>query len=1036
MLTEVTAGTRVRLLGDPTRIGFLSGEQRARRGRALIQVKFPDMTSWVPADQLEAMPLERESPLDLLSAGKLGRAVDLRRALAHVRLTGRLADVIYSMETTNTDFYSYQFKPVLRFLNSPSNALLIADEVGLGKTIEAGLIWTELRSRFELRRILVLCPAMLRKKWRRELLHKIGVDADIVDAQELLKRLQDLHYRTRGFALICSLEGARPHRGWRQNDEDRSGPAELARFLLGQENIEPVTDLLIIDEAHYLRNPESQTNELGQLLRPVTEHLVLLTATPIHNYNQDLFTLLQLLDGDTFQRESDLALILEASRPLVRARDIVLSKNYSQPDLSTALDEAESHPLLRGSRQLALIREHITGDDWLTDRDRRAELASRLEMINPLAYVITRTRKRDVKEWRVVRDPVAESVPMAACEEDFYQKVTEYVISYAMTRAVNERFILATPQREMSSSMPASLRAWLHKRENIDDTAAASRANSAQRAEMGPLTRELCIRVPDFGDLEQLVRNDTKYARVQKILREFFRKHPQEKVVLFSTFRETLAYLSERLSEDGIHNIVMHGGVSRSKDDILSAFENDASIRVLLSSEVGSEGIDLQFCRVLVNYDLPWNPMRVEQRIGRLDRLGQTADRILIWNLFYAGTIDDRIYHRLYEKLDVCRLALGDFEAVLGDEIRKLTTDLLSRHLTPGQQEARIDQTAQALANLKRDQEQLEGEASSLVAYGDYILNQIQAARDLNRWITGEDLRAYVTDFFSTHYPGCSFRQLAEDSPNYEIGLSPEAAQRLDDYVRRARIASDTRLTRGGARAVRCRFENRTTIGRAAHAELISQFHPLVRFVSDEITEREEQLTPAVAVQLRRSDVPDAAPASGRYALAGVRWSVQGLQAVEKLVFAAVRLDGKTRTLSRMQAEQLANHCARHGRDWFEAPREVDLRAIAELADDALFGQLDEEYEEFVDDIRRRNEDRADLQLRNLQRHLDRQRRKLNEIRDRHLALGRESLAKATQGRLDALEGRVERQRLRIEGSREVTHKRDEVIVAVVQVHD
>jgi hypothetical protein len=153
MLAHVTSGTRVRLLGAPSRIGFLSGEQRHRRGRLLVQVQFPDMNSWVPADQLETVPLHRESPLDLLSAGKIGQATDLRRALAHVRLTGRLADVIYSMETTNTDFYSYQFKPVLRFLNSPSNALLIADEVGLGKTIEAGLIWMELRSRFELRRL-------------------------------------------------------------------------------------------------------------------------------------------------------------------------------------------------------------------------------------------------------------------------------------------------------------------------------------------------------------------------------------------------------------------------------------------------------------------------------------------------------------------------------------------------------------------------------------------------------------------------------------------------------------------------------------------------------------------------------------------------------------------------------------------------------------------------------------------------------------------------------------------------------------------
>ena len=118
---------------------------------------------------------------------------------------------------------------------------------------------------------------------------------------------------------------------------------------------------------------------------------------------------------------------------------------------------------------------------------------------------------------------------------------------------------------------------------------------------------------------------------------------------------------------------------------------------MMLSSEVASEGVDLQFSRLLVNYDLPWNPMRVEQRIGRLDRIGQTSSQITIWNIFYEDTIDERIYTRLYERLDIFRRALGDLEAVLGDEIRKLTEAPLFGKLTPEQEEARIVQTEQAL---------------------------------------------------------------------------------------------------------------------------------------------------------------------------------------------------------------------------------------------------------------------------------------------------------------------------------------------------
>ena len=150
----------VRLVNDPIQVGMLTGREQMRRKRRMLQVQFADVMRWVPESQLEYVQDYRLSPLDMLETKKLGRPEDLRRTLTHVKLSGRLADVIYSMEATNTDFYAYQFKPVVKVLESPSNGILIADEVGLGKTIEAGLIWTELRSRFDMRRLLVLCPVV------------------------------------------------------------------------------------------------------------------------------------------------------------------------------------------------------------------------------------------------------------------------------------------------------------------------------------------------------------------------------------------------------------------------------------------------------------------------------------------------------------------------------------------------------------------------------------------------------------------------------------------------------------------------------------------------------------------------------------------------------------------------------------------------------------------------------------------------------------------------------------------------------------
>jgi superfamily II DNA/RNA helicase len=221
--------------------------------------------------------------------------------------------------------------------------------------------------------------------------------------------------------------------------------------------------------------------------------------------------------------------------------------------------------------------------------------------------------------------------------------------------------------------------------------------------------------VAQMADLEELERNDSKYSRFEAIIKGFLQKHQDEKVVVFSYFRATLNYLAERLAAAGVHAIVLSGGPEVDKGAVLEQFRGPAGPRVMLSSEVGSEGIDLQFCRVMVNYDLPWNPMRVEQRIGRLDRLGQEAKKITIWNLFYKGTIDDRIYRRLHERLQIFERALGGLEEILGREVRNLTLRLLTGRLTAAQEEEQIELAAQALENVRLQEERLEASAGDLV---------------------------------------------------------------------------------------------------------------------------------------------------------------------------------------------------------------------------------------------------------------------------------------------------------------------------------
>jgi hypothetical protein len=317
-----------------------------------------------------------------------------------------------------------------------------------------------------------------------------------------------------------------------------------------------------------------------------------------------------------------------------------------------------------------------------------------------------------------------------------------------------------------------------------------------------------------------------------------------------------------------------------------------------------------------------------------------------------------------------------------------------------------------------------------LVAYGDYILNEVRAARELNRWIEGEDLRAYVTDFFQVHYPGCVFRQLEQETTECEIQLSNRAKQDIEQFIRDKRLTT-TRLTQNVTQPARCRFENRTVAETGYHGEVISQFHPLVRFVSMSIDKSQEQLRPAVAVRLP-ARMCGGGFSPGVHVLAVARWSVEGLQDLEKLAFAAASMDKQDHEIPRADAERLASACARHGSDWFEANTTVDVDLAVRIADDYLFADLEKEFEEYVEDVRRQNEDRADLQLKNLERHLNNQRRQMLAVLDRHKLLGRESLVKATEGRIHALESRMEQRTLKIETNRIIRYRNDEVLVALV----
>lgn len=937
-------GDRVRFIDNPSRVGVLTSDPPTGEGRRKrIVVMFHDGVETVLASSLERVEAETTDPYLLMQQGQYGAASHLRGAITLARLSGKLANLIYSLNTTNTNFLPYQFKPVLQFLDSPSRGILIADEVGLGKTIEAGLIWTELRVRQDARRLLVVCPAILRDKWCTELAHRFGVKAQCADAGELLRHLEKSKAdRTEEFALVVSMQGMRPPRGWDSDDEpSKSASAQLARFLQEAQDDEPLLDLVIVDEAHYLRNRGTQTHRFATLLRPVTDGLALLTATPIQMRSTDLFNLLHLLDEDAFPLEWTYDLSVRANAPLVALRDrLKRSPPVTQDEFRAALQRAVALRWYESSEQIEHLLNNLPTDEELCVVRSRADYAEQLDRLNPRAKVITRTLKRDVDELRVTREPRTLRVTMSQAERAFYEGVTDAVRDYCGSSDVSEGFLLTIPQRQMSSCMAAACQGW---RMRLEDQALQSRETvseidgdivepvvlPATQQRSGELISILTSIAQECGDYKRLSAEDSKFGVLLQSLKGYWRGNPGKKVVLFAFYRNTLHYLARRLADAGVRSVVLHGGME--KTEILQSFEQDEAVHVLLSSEVASEGVDLQFSSLLVNYDLPWNPARIEQRIGRIDRIGQTEPKILIWNLVYEDTLDERVHERLLERLNVFKQALGSMEELLGAEVRKLTIDLLSHRRSAKDEERRIADAALALENLRRQEEELNARATELLGHGDFIQNKARAAMDLGRYIRGDDLYFFIKDGIEALFPGS--RVLVNDEPvrKGKVELSADGRVAFHAFLTDARLLGRTAILDDHPRQLW--FDNQN--GNVARTiEKVTQDHPLVRFVS-ELHKKAGSMAPyfpTSAVQVAQSCISGVA--CGTYLYVVIRWTFSGPRAIERLVYEARCLETGAE-LDPDNAESLVNAAAIHGIDWQAAAKNVvDHAKAAVLQDD------------------------------------------------------------------------------------------------------
>lgn len=864
------------------KVGVITGRTHKNPdGTIQYQVKFNNAESiFIIETKLESVKSSEDS-LELFQKGIFSDIGDYRRTLYKHRLSGELTNIMYSMNNSATKFLAHQFIPVTKFLESFSERLLIADEVGLGKTIESMYIWEEMIARYNAQRLLIVVPAVLKFKWKNDLKQFFNIDAHIVSAENasngetLLEHIEGALKNPMGehFALIISIEGLRIS-------------SKVAEVMDKYADVRKVFDLVIIDEAHYLRNSSTASFKTGSRLRDVSESMLLLSATPIQTGSDNFYNLLNLLSPEEFSNQLTFDMQLRENVPLVQLTN-ALDNNTPKEIVAALVESALQTQVFADDEDILELKNNL--DDILADPNKRIKTIDRFKSKFFYNNYITRTRKRDVMKDRVKRNIKTIEFELSDYEKSFYDRVTAYLQKQGFGAEALSVFRLIARQRQMASSMPAALGAW-RGQSTADSTVLINEENEEEQGEdfgfdEGVDTKK-CM-MPTFADvdIEELKNNDSKYNSFAKEIKKLLQNNPKEKIVVFSFFRDTIKYLYERMNHDGINSIFIMGGMrGEEKNGRINDFKT-SDINVLISSEVGSEGIDLQFAKYEINYDLPWNPMRIEQRIGRIDRIGQESPNIYIYNAVCQNTIEDRILDRLYARIDVFRNSIGDLEEILGKKIQDLAIDVFNNNkLTEEEIEEKTLQFKNYLAHEQLHNKNLETEAGNLSAYQDFILANINTAQDNKRFVTPGELMFTVKDYLNEKFPGSSVTPSRyEECAN--INLSTEARERLSDYLKVHFNGAYTRLHYEKSNTL-CRFDRKVEISEKVYPyfEDIDINHPLIKWILKMLQTDKLYNSGCSCLSIDKSKLPDEAKLEpGYYTYYIQQWKSSGIRNTNEL---------------------------------------------------------------------------------------------------------------------------------------------------------
>lgn len=631
--------------------------------------------------------------------------------------------------------WPHQMRAFHRMYDHWPPRLLIADEVGLGKTIEAGLLIRQAWLSGKAKRILILAPKAVLKQWQIELREKFNLNWPIYDGHDLA------WYPSRALRSKATREVSRDD--WHKEPFVIVSSHLMRRRERQPELLEATTpwDLVILDEAHHARRKSpGQASEGGpnlllrlmQGLRTKTNGLVLLTATPMQVHPIEVWDLLGLLGmPQAWNAKAFLDYFPLAGKPNPSHEEFdtlatlfqATERSFGAIDLEAAVDKAPGRSRIKARRILAALRDSAsTPRRQLESAERKAALAL-LKTHTPVSALISRHTRGLLRQYfklGKLKTPIAtrrvddQFLPMSTAEREVYEAVEDYISSTYNNAAADERtsvgFVMTIYRRRLASSFQALKNTLSDRREatgkpsaqrlltfgagrpeeDLNDDETSDEAMDTDEAV------ELERRALDFeekGDIERLLAmiarlpSDTKAKRLEAIIEELARAGHKQ-VIVFTQYTDTLDYLRGLLISTGRKILCFSGRGGEyldasanwrtiSREETKRRFRNgDADI--LLATDAAAEGLNFQFCGALVNYDSPWNPMRVEQRIGRIDRLGQQFPEIRIVNLMYEDTVETDVYRALRNRIGLFTAVVGKLQPILASLPRRIADATLA----------------------------------------------------------------------------------------------------------------------------------------------------------------------------------------------------------------------------------------------------------------------------------------------------------------------------------------------------------------------